>query len=64
MNNKKIVLYNLQPSISGNKFENIDQLWEYWDKTYTVEEMETSLENLEQGIDEQRRKQGGRTLFS
>lgn len=55
---------NLQPSTSGNKFENIDELWEYWDKTYTVEEMETSLQILEQGIDEERRKQDGRTLFS
>ena len=64
MKNKKILLYNLQPSVSKNKFDNIDQLWEYWDKTYTVEEMETSLEKLEQGIDEERRKQGKRTLFS
>ncbi len=55
---------NLQPSTSGNKFENINELWEYWDKTYSVEEMETSLKILEQGIDEERRKQDGRTLFS
>jgi hypothetical protein len=57
-------IYRLKPRSFPKKFKTIDELWDYWDTLYTDEEMKESLEILEKGIDEERRRQGGRTLFS
>jgi hypothetical protein len=57
-------IYRLKPRSFPKKFKTIDELWDYWDTLYTDEEMTESLEILEKGLDEERRRQGGRTLFS
>lgn len=57
-------IYRLKPRSFPKKFKTIDELWDYWDTLYTDEEMKESLEILQKGLDEERRRQGGRTLFS
>lgn len=52
----------LQSSTPKKRFANIDELWEHWHKTATTEDDDASLELLERGIDEERRKQNGRTF--
>lgn len=57
-------IYRLKPRTFPKRFQDIDELWDYWDTLYTAEEMTESLEKLQKGLDEERRRQGGRTLFS
>ena len=54
---------NYQPK-SKKRFKTVDELFDYWNEKYDEEEVEKSLEALMEGIDEVRRRQGGRTLFS
>ena len=49
---------------SKKRFKTVDDLFEYWNEKYDEEEVEKSLEALMEGIDSERRRQGGRTLFS
>lgn len=49
---------------SKKRFKTVDELFEYWNEKYDEEEVEKSLEALMEGIDSERRRQGGRTLFS
>jgi hypothetical protein len=49
---------------SKKRFKTVDELFEYWNDKYDEEEVEKSLEALMSGIDSERRRQGGRTLFS
>ncbi|GAA6617156.1 hypothetical protein [Scytonema sp. NUACC26] len=46
------------------KFKTVDELFEDWEKTYSEDEVTKSLEIFEKGINEERRKRGGRTIFS
>lgn len=66
-NAAKAVLWELEhqkKSLGNKRFKTIDELWEYWEEKYDEEEIEKSFETFKKGIDEERRKQGGRTLFS
>ncbi len=49
---------------SKKRFKTVDELFEYWNDKYDEDEVEKSLEGLMSGIDFERRRQGGRTLFS
>ncbi|KYC37356.1 hypothetical protein WA1_48000 [Scytonema hofmannii PCC 7110] len=46
------------------KLKTVDELFEDWEKTYSEDEVTKSLEIFEKGIDEERIKRGGRTIFS
>jgi hypothetical protein len=62
----KAILWDISNSDkkSEKRFKTVDELFEYWNEKYDEEEVEKSLEALMKGIDEERRRQGGRTLFS
>lgn len=49
---------------SNVKFKTVDELFEDWEKKYSEDEVTRSLEIFEKGIDAERRKRGGRTIFS
>ncbi|BAZ10990.1 hypothetical protein NIES4071_28140 [Calothrix sp. NIES-4071] len=57
-------IYRLKPRTFPKRFANLDELLAYWDILYTSEEMDESFEKLSKGLDEERRRQGARTLFS
>lgn len=57
-------IYRLKPRTSPKRFANLDELLAYWDTLYTSEEMDESFDILSKGLDEERRRQGARTLFS
>lgn len=56
-----IINYEKTPK---KKFKTVDEMLEYWSEKYDEDEVTKSLEILEEAIDEERRRKGGRTIFS